>query len=381
MKTPLLPIVDISNDANRQTVIAEGRANDPAGYQGHPTTVLAPDGRLICVWSIGHGGPCGPAAESRDGGRTWTRIDDRLPASYATTHRNCPTIRRIALHGGDIRLVIFSAKHDADDHRVGSNGNAPLGIVYSDDSGDSWREAPTATHLWGAMPPTGILPLKDGSVALFGQVRHNLSVETDRDIDDQDIWMSLSRDGLSWGPARIVASCPGKNLCEPFALRSPDGGEIALLLRENRHQGFSQMVFSRDEGRTWTPPVDTSWSLTGDRHEGIPLPDGRWLVAFRDRAHGSPTEGQFMAWVGTYDDLRHARPGQYRIHLLKHWGRPNVWPGNPFDTGYSGVTALPDGSILCTTYTRHWNDDRPSSVVCTRFRIEETDASAPKSQA
>ena len=212
MKTPLLPIVDISNDANRQTVIAEGRANDPAGYQGHPTTVLAPDGRLICVWSIGHGGPCGPAAESRDGGRTWTRIDDRLPASYATTHRNCPTIRRIALHGGDIRLVIFSAKHDADDHRVGSNGNAPLGIVYSDDSGDSWREAPTATHLWGAMPPTGILPLKDGSVALFGQVRHNLSVETDRDIDDQDIWMSLSRDGLSWGPARIVASCPGKNL-------------------------------------------------------------------------------------------------------------------------------------------------------------------------
>ena len=30
------------------------------------------------------------------------------------------------------------------------------------------------------MPPTGFLPLRDGSVALFGQVRHDPKVATDR---------------------------------------------------------------------------------------------------------------------------------------------------------------------------------------------------------
>ena len=29
------------------------------------------------------------------------------------------------------------------------------------------------------------------------------------------------------------------------------------------------------------------------------LPDGRYVIAFRDQAVGSPTRGQFMAWVGT----------------------------------------------------------------------------------
>ncbi|UKI30818.1 MAG: hypothetical protein L6W00_23505 [Lentisphaeria bacterium] len=40
-----------------QTIISDGRTT----YQGHPTTVLMPDGKtLFCVWTIGHGGPCGP---------------------------------------------------------------------------------------------------------------------------------------------------------------------------------------------------------------------------------------------------------------------------------------------------------------------------------
>ena len=51
----LLPVVDISQDAARQVVIAEG-AKDR--YEGHPTTLLADDGRtMFCVWTTGHGGP------------------------------------------------------------------------------------------------------------------------------------------------------------------------------------------------------------------------------------------------------------------------------------------------------------------------------------
>jgi hypothetical protein len=35
---------------------------------------------------------------------------------------------------------------------------------------------------------------------------------------------------------------------------------------------------------------------------------------------------------------------------------------------------LSDGSIVATTYIKLWNDTRKHSVVCTRFRLEETDA-------
>lgn len=141
-------------------------------------------------------------------------------------------------------------------------------------------------------------------------------------------------------------------------------------MRENFHKGRSMMCFSRDEGKTWTAPQDTCWGLTGDRHQGVQAKDGRWVIAFRDRARGSSTYGQFVAWVGTYDDIRNARPGQFRIHLLHHWGAiDGGWAY--VDTGYPGMECLPDGTILATTYTKHWPDKRRSSVVMTRFKLSE----------
>ena len=363
-----LPVVDISGDAFRQTVIAEGT---PDTYQGHPTTLLAADGRtMFCVWTIDHGGACGPAARSDDGGRTWTRIDGLLPPEYRQ-HRNCPTLQTVPRpDGSGVNYCVFSANC-----AKGTGGG--LGIMASRDLGRSWQVMPPATHLSAGMPPTGFLPLKDGTCALFGQIRKDSRVKTDRPTDDQAVWMSVSKDGgATWGPARIVAQMENKNLCEPFALRSPDGSEIALLMRENRHTARSMMCFSRDEGRTWTEPADTCWGLTGDRHEGVRLPDGRWVIAFRDRALKSSTHGQYVAWVGTYDDIRSGRPGQYRIHLLKHYpSKEYGW--SKFDTGYSGVELLPDGTIVCTTYSKHWPDARKSSVVSTRFKIAEIDARLP----
>ena len=103
-----VPVVDLSGDTARQTVIAAGT---PEIYQGHPTTLLADDGRtMFCVWTIGHGGPCGAMARSTDGGLTWTRLDDRLPAVYARTHANCPTLQKVVGPDGRMRYCIFSAK-------------------------------------------------------------------------------------------------------------------------------------------------------------------------------------------------------------------------------------------------------------------------------
>lgn len=361
-----LPIVDLTRDTYRHTVIAAGTKEV---YQGHPTTVLSNDGKkLFCVWTPEHGGKCGPAAESLDGGRTWTRVDERFPKVYAETHMNCPTLQKLTLPNGKERWLIFSRKGKWNPKVADIE---KCGVMVSDDLGLTWREA-GVFNLHAAMAPTGFMPLKDGTVALFGQT---FKIKTAPKRGGQDVWMSISKDyGLSWGEPRVVASA-NKDICEPFALRSPDGSEICLLMRENGYKGYSMMCFSKDEGKTWSKPVDSPWWLTGDRHEGIMLPDGRYIIAFRDRARRSKIGGQYVAWVGTWDDIKHRRMGQYRIHLLHHYPTKEYgW--SRFDTGYSGVELLPSGEILCTTYVKYMPGKKRSSVVCTRFRIEETDRMA-----
>ena len=87
-----VPIVDISDDVDRQTVIARGTTET---YQGHPTTLLMPDGKtMFCVWCIEHGGYAGPMAKSIDCGVSWTRIDDAMPPGFKL-HHNCPSIYRM----------------------------------------------------------------------------------------------------------------------------------------------------------------------------------------------------------------------------------------------------------------------------------------------
>jgi len=336
-----LPLVDISGEKQRHVVIAAGTKEI---YQGHATTLLLPNSRtMFAVWSYEHGGPCGPMARSDDAGLTWTRLDDTLPPGFRR-HLNCPSVYRIVDGQGKARLWVIS----------GISGGG-MGRLMSGDGGRTWTEMPRLAFPCG-MPFTGMARLNDGRTAAFGQRRVSGK--------DQGVVMSVTDDGgLTWSPPRVIAKCTAKNLCEPFVLRSPDGQELCCLMRENRHKANSMMCFSRDEGKTWTAPVDTAWGLTGDRHLGVQAPDGRWVIAFRDRALRSSTYGQFVAWVGTYEDIRQARPGQFRIKLLHNYAGA--------DCGYPGLELLPDGTIVATTYTKYWADERRHSVVSTRFKLDE----------
>jgi len=190
-----------------------------------------------------------------------------------------------------------------------------------------------------------------------------------RDRSPLEVLQTISADGgLTWSEPRVVAAVAGKHPCEPFAFRSPDGAELCCLMRENTHKGCSLMMFSRDEGQTWSTPVDTPWGLSGDRHMGVYAADGRLVIAFRDQAPQSPTRGHFVAWVGTYDDIRYRRPGAYRIKLL------HSYAGG--DCGYPGVERLPAGTIVATTYIKYRPGAEKHSVVSTRFTLHETDAAS-----
>ncbi len=113
---------------------------------------------------------------------------------------------------------------------------------------------------------------------------------------------------------------------------------------------------------------ETPWGLTGDRHQGIQLPDGRLVIVFRDFAPGSPSQTKFVAWIGTYEDIKLGRAGQYHVKLLHFYS----------DCGYPGIHQLPDGTIVATTYGKYWNDERKYSVVSVRFKLSEIDALSAK---
>ncbi len=350
---PDIPTVDLSADTDRQTVIAAGMADL---YQGHPTTITLPAGEILAVWSVGHGGHSGPMAKSIDGGTTWTRLDDLLPPAFRD-HWNCPSIYRLVGPDGTARLWVFSARKGRD----GKGGWMPS--IVSEDDGATWKEMPPLGFAC-VMTFSSIVRLKDGSYLGFyhrgpdGKDRPPLEVLATRTVDG----------GFTWSEPEVVAKVQGRNLCEPFCFRSPDGEELCCLMRENAHLDRSFMMFSRDEGKTWSEPVKTPWGLTGDRHMGVYAPDGRLVVAFRDQAKGSTTPGHFVAWVGSYDDIKAGRPGDYRIKLLhSHAGG---------DCGYPGMELLPDGSILATTYIKYRPGADKQSVVCTRFSLAETDTLA-----
>lgn len=343
-----LPWVDLSGETGRHVVIAAGTETV---YQGHPTTLLLPDGRtMFAVWCIGHGGSSGPMARSDDGGLTWTRLDERLPEGFRK-HRNCPSIYRLVDLRGRERLWVFSA-----------HPNMPR--IVSEDGGQTWREE-EPLGLPCVMTFSSIVPLKDGRHLGLYHVGPG-----GKDKAPLEVLQTITADGgMTWSAPVVVASVEGKNPCEPFVFRSPDGQELCVLMRENTHKGRSLMMFSQDEGATWSRPVDTPWGLTGDRHMGVYTKDGRLVVAFRDVAIGSPTLGHFVAWVGSYEDIRRARPGHYRVKLLhSHAGR---------DCGYPGLECLPDGTLVATTYVKYAPGEKKHSVMSTRFKLEETDRLLP----
>ena len=138
-----------------------------------------------------------------------------------------------------------------------------------------------------------------------------------------------------------------------------------MLLRENSRRRNSWLITSRDEGRTWSEPRELPAALTGDRHVGRYAPDGRLFVSFRDMARTSATRGDWVAWMGRYEDLVRGREGHCRIRLMDNL--------HAYDCAYPGVEVLPDGTLVATTYG-HWDAGQPPYIVSVRLRLAEVDA-------
>ncbi len=349
-----IPTIDLAAQAFRQIIVDREKGQ----YLGHPTTVLLEDGRtIITVYPKGHGRGGIVMKRSMDGGRSW---GERLPVpeNWATS-KETPTIHRVIDKTGTKRLILFS-------------GLYPIRMSVSEDDGVEWTPLAPIGDFGGIVAMGCVERLKNGDyLALFhddgrfirkgGAPRKFL------------VYKTLSRDGgLTWGDPQPIATHPVAHLCEPGLVRSPDGKQIAVLLRENSRRLNSFVILSNDEGETWSEPRELPGALTGDRHIGRYAKDGRLFITFRDRTHESPTPGDWVAWVGKYEDIVEGREGQYRVRLMDNT--------KGSDCAYPGLELLPDGTFVTTTYG-HWTKGEAPYIVSVRVRIEEIDALARRQKS
>ena len=345
-----IPIVDISRESQRQTVVDR----EPGQYLGHPSTLLLEDGQtMLCVYPKGHGRGAIVYRRSADGGRSW---GDRqvTPASW-TTSLEVPTLFRTVDASGKKRVLLWS-------------GLYPARLSISEDDGQTWSDL-TAVGDWGGIVVmSSLVPLaKAGRYAAFfhddGRFR-KAGGAADTPVTFQLLQTVTDDGGLSWSEPSVIYESHKVHLCEPCCIRSPDGLQLAMLTRENRRQKNSHVLFSNDDSQSWSDAYQLPGALTGDRHVAKYLPDGRLFISFRDTTHDSDTQGDWVAWVGTYDDIVEGREGQYRIRLMDNH---HAW-----DCGYAGVEVLQDGTIVATSYG-HWTKEQPPYVVSVRLRLDELD--------
>jgi len=272
-----IPLIDLDKDAFRQVVVDK----EDGQYLGHPTTVLLEDGKtILTVYPKGHGNGEIVYKKSSAGGLTWS---ERIPVPESwKTSKEVPTIYRVIDKNDKKRLIVFS-------------GLYPARIAVSEDDGNSWSELNKTGDWGGVVVMASLVPLKTGKghyMAMFHDDMRFLTADgqkkydEDKKINDQrlfTLYKTFSYDGgLTWSYPEAILSRRNMNLCEPGIVRSPDGKQLAVLLRENARRFNSQIIFSNDEGKTFTDPKPLPNTLNGDRHVLRYAPDGRLLVVFRD---------------------------------------------------------------------------------------------------
>ena len=353
-----IPTIDLAKQTHRQVIVDREKGQ----YLGHPTTVLLEDNKtMLIVYPKGHGRGGIVYKRSTDGGRTW---GERLPTPKSwKTSKEVPTIHRVIDAKGKKRLIMWS-------------GLYPARLAFSENDGDDWSELKQVGD-WGGIVVMGCLEkVKTGEgnyMAMFhDDGRFFKDVDTRIKNPVFTLYKTFSKDGgLTWTHPEAILARNDIHLCEPGIIRSPDGKQLCVLLRENSRRRNSYVIFSNNEGKTWTSPRELPASLTGDRHTARYTADGRLFISFRDRTHETPTFGDWVAWVGSYSDILSGREGQYRVRLMDNT--------KSADCAYPPVEILPDDTLVTTTYG-HWTKDESPYIVSVRLKLSELDALAKKKE-
>lgn len=369
-------------------------------YIGHPDAILFKDGSILQVYPSGHGKGAIRGKISTNGGVSYDKDIDNQPKSWETS-RETPTVYRLEFSDGTPdKIILFSGNPD---WRDGKGTVGGFNYSLSDDEGKTWSEFEL---VFSKKDKVTVIP----TVAMASLTRLK---ENGKFVDK---WMAFFHDHwggfvnyktiLSFENGKAVFSDPEPyfkayrklekkaNMCEVEVIRSDcgKGDELCLIARCNNKAYNSLISFSNDEGKTWSEPKFVPCALNGERHKADYTPDGRLFITFRSIERSKTriktnyevkgrkwySEG-WVAWVGTYDDLKNGREGQYRIKLahtyLSNQKEPCITANG--DTGYCGNVVLDDGTVVTSTYGCFGEKTKDGKyktyVVSKRIRLSDTD--------
>lgn len=262
------------------------------------------------------------------------------------------------------------------------SGLYPIRAARSGDGGRSWSELSPIGDFGGIVAMSDLADLGGGKFAAFFHDDGRFFAAGGKVTPTFTLYQTNTADrGATWSEPRAIWSGVDVHLCEAGLVVSPDGGTLALLLRENRRLKNSHVMFSRDKAVTWSESTELPRSLTGDRHTAAYAKDGRLVVTFRRALKGDAWAGDWVAWVGTWDQIARLAPdapagaaespaaaGRARSYLVRLKDNLSAW-----DCGYPGLETLADGTLVATTYGT-WTEGEKPSILSVRFRLEELDA-------
>lgn len=340
-------------------------------YIGHPDAVLLKDGSILDVYPSAHGKGAIRSRISRDGGLTYPDTIINQPKSWETS-RETPTVYRLEFADGTPDKILLTSGNPNWHDGKGTIGG--FNFSLSDDEGKTWSEFELVFSKKDKVTviPTVVMAsltrLKENGkfVDKWMGFFHNADFVNFKTIlsfvDGKPVWSDPEPYFSAYRTIEKKA-----NMCEVEVVRSDKGlgDELCLIARCNNKRYNSLLSFSTDEGKTWSKPVFAPSALNGERHKADYTSDGRLFITFRSIERDKEKTKKFsaekmpnwfsegwVAWVGTYDDLKNGTQGQYRIKLAHTYLNQQKEPALSAnaDTGYCGNVVFPDDTIVTSTY-------------------------------
>ena len=315
-------------------------SRDDSIYEAWPDVAIAPDGRLVCVFSecTHHGNRDYTrivTVESTNRGRSWSA---KKPITEGTReldyYYNCARIS--CLHDGRLCIIVDRIPSSGEEKSSQLSENL---LYFSSDNGDTWSE-PHITALNGIVPDK-LLELENG--------RWIISAHYDED-GYLTQFMHYSDDlGETWSPRITVGKKEGLHLCEVSIL--PVGNDtLVAFMRENSGLGYDCMkTISYDNGETWGEVINFPIPGCHRPVAGI-LQDGRIMITCRFIQGG---KGWLGSWTQNFIAALSDKESALATERGESWVRimPVDYDRSPkSDLGYSGWVQFPDGELYVVNY-------------------------------
>lgn len=401
-----IPQLDLSaapkdSDESISYLYEQSTVDSSADYLAHPDSVLLKSGNILTVYPKGHGKGEILNRLSTDGGKSWSGCVENTPITWQESLET-PTVYRLTFTDKSEKLILISANPKWPDMDTPGGFNCSV----SSDDGMTWTQFEpfyTKETDGGVIPIVAMSSLtqlkEDGKF-----VNRWMGTFHDADFYNYKTELTFDEQGYPmWSkPVKYFAAYRNveakAKMCEVEIIRS-DGGrgdELCLIARSNSKKMNSLISFSQDEGETWSKPVEAPAALNGERHKAEWTKDGRLFITFRSIERGSRakkaagtklfntkkwlSEG-WVAWVGSYDDLKNGTEGQYRIKLAHTYlkGQKSPQYSANADTGYCGNVVLEDGTVVTSSYGCFSPDEKTADgklktyIVSKRINLKDTD--------